>query len=152
MIILFIATVILLTIILSCGVFSFLSSIDAEPEELGKLILIISILVLSAGAVFLPFYGFHSSTGSGEHLGYITASETTGVMFKTDRIYFKTSLRSSQEDKYCVIDKDVYKRLQKVKPNQQIDIYYESYLANGIKNCAAEKAVITGFGVILDSK
>ncbi len=100
--------------------------------------------------LFFIIYGIHYSTGNGEHLGYISASETTGIIFKTKRIYFKTSLRSSQEDKYCVIDKDVYKRLQKVKPNQQIDIYYESYLANGIKNCSDELAIITGFGLIIE--
>lgn len=49
----------------------------------------------------LPFVRF-STTGEGEHVGYITAVDQDGIFFKNYVVYFKTDTRSSQEDKYCI--------------------------------------------------
>ncbi len=115
----------------------------------------INIIVISIvfSIIFVPImiiysiwgYGFHYNIGRGDHFGYITSTETNGIIFKTDRIYFKTSIRSSQEDRYCVINNKVFNGLKKLNSNDQVKIKYVSYYSNGIANCDGESAVITGF-------
>lgn len=59
-------------------------------------LLIILGLILVAGAIrFDPTY-------KGNHTGYVTAIEQTGIIFPNYTIYFKTDNSSSQEDTYCV--------------------------------------------------
>ena len=43
-------------------------------------------------------------TGSGSHVGYITACECDGVLTHACRLYLKTDTQSTQEDRYCVDD------------------------------------------------
>lgn len=42
------------------------------------------------------------TTGHGSHVGYITASECSGIVGTRCAIYVKTDTESTQEDKYCV--------------------------------------------------
>lgn len=104
-------------------------------------------ITIAAVAGLLYVNGFHYVTGKGSHLGYISSTETNGIFFKTPRLYFKTSLRSSQEDKYCVANKKLYEKLGALV-NENVEIQYTSYLANGIKNCQKEDSVVTGFKII----
>jgi hypothetical protein len=107
---------------------------------IGTLIIVIAIL---GGILYVV--GFHYQTGQGEHTGTIVATENTGVFFKTDRLYFKTDVQSSQEDSYCVIDKSLMPKLRELQTSKEkVTIKYISYFANGITNCAGESAVVTG--------
>lgn len=112
-----------------------------------------SIITLISGAILIIsvyqtlMRGIHYNTGNGTHLGYISSTETTGIFFKTPRAYFKTSLRSSQEDSYCIENMNLYKKLSNLQ-NENIIITYKSYLVNGIKICAGEDAIITGFKIV----
>lgn len=108
------------------------------------------LVIMTVGAVIffvvvLPFIGIHYQTGKGQHTGYITAVEKSGVIWKTGRAYIKTDLSSSQEDQYCVIDDSVYSRLEEASRNKEkLTIEHLSYLSAGITNCAGEDAVIIG--------
>ena len=87
----------------------------------------------------------HHETANGEHTGYVTAAERTGIFFKTFRVYLKTDTQSSQEDAYCVVDPTVYAELQKLSEQRaHVTVSYVSWLVPGIKNCEGENAVIYG--------
>lgn len=116
------------------------------PIKFGIIILTSSV-ILTISIYQILMHGVHYNTGGGTHLGYISSTETTGIIYKTPRAYFKTSLRSSQEDQYCIENMNLYKKLSNLQ-NENVLITYKSYLVNGIKICAGEDAIITGFKVI----
>ena len=97
-------------------------------------------------AVFvLPFVGWHRETGRGEAVGYVTATESNGVIFKTNRAYVKTDAQSSQEDTYCVMDDAVFSDLRKASyAKEKVTISFLSYIEAGITNCDGEDAIIYG--------
>lgn len=87
--------------------------------------------------------GIHIGTGGGDHTGYITSVEKTGLFFKTGTAYLKTSTQSTQEDAYCVIDDAVYSQLQEDSiSGVQVNVTYHSVIAAGIKECNGEAAII----------
>lgn len=103
-------------------------------------------LVVAAGLiamVVVPFTGIHIATGTGDHTGYITSVENTGLFWKTGRAYLKTSTQSTQEDAYCVIDPSVYAQLQADSVSGvQVNIHYLSWLSPSVKECDGEDAII----------
>ena len=104
--------------------------------------LIIALVIIGVIA-YLPIFGWHKETADGEHTGYITSVERTGILFKTFRVYLKTDPQSSQEDSYCVVDPAVYSQLEKLSEQKtQVTVSYFSWLVSGIKNCGGENAVI----------
>jgi hypothetical protein len=89
--------------------------------------------------------GWHRETSHGDHVGYITAVEKTGIWWKTGRAYLKTDTQSSQEDAYCVIDEGVYKQLKNFSAQKaHIKVEFADYMIRGWKLCgdAGEVAVI----------
>ena len=93
--------------------------------------------------VYAPIFGFHYEISKGEHTGFVTATEKSGIFFKTNTIYLKTDTQSSQEDSYCVIDEDVYSQLQKYSiEKSHVNVYFFSYFSAGIKDCNHEGAII----------
>jgi hypothetical protein len=99
--------------------------------------------------VSIPFVGFHYETGRGEHTGYITSVEKSGIWFKTNSAYLKTDTQSSQEDIYCVIDPEIYTQLQEVAKNKSwVNVYYFSWLSTGISNCGISGDIIYKVEVI----
>ncbi len=103
---------------------------------------VIGLLILGA-ILYVPFFGWHYSTGSGEHTGFVTAVEHNGVVFKTGRVYVKTDPQSSQEDSYCVVDPKVYEQLRSFsEAKSSVTVEYDSWLVSGLKNCGGESAVI----------
>ena len=119
-------------------------------NNVGALLIPLALLVVPFIGLFYVD-GFHYMTGNGSHLGYISSTQTHGIFYKTPRVYFKTSLRSSQEDKYCVANMALYEKLGSLT-NENVEIQYVSYLANGITHCAGEKDVVTGFKIITKGK
>ena len=106
--------------------------------------LIIAIGLLVLFVVFVvPIRGFHYETGRGQHTGYITAVEKTGVFFKTGTMYFKTDAQSSQEDKYCFTNQYTELALdQYSRSRTQVVVSYYSWLSAGIANCAGEGQIV----------
>lgn len=110
---------------------------------IGGLIVAFFVLVGLYGVFVLPFVGWHYETGRGEHTGYITAVERHGIFFKTNTVYLKTDTQSSQEDDYCVVDPEVFSKLQEYSTTKQhINVYFLSWFASGVTNCDGEGAVI----------
>jgi hypothetical protein len=104
--------------------------------------LIIAIIILGA-ILYLPIFGWHKETADGEHTGYITSVERTGLFFKTFRVYLKTDPQSSQEDSYCVVDPNIYSQLERFSQQKtQVTVSYFSWIISGIKNCGGEDGVI----------
>ena len=105
----------------------------------------ITLLVIAI-ILFLIFQviGLHITTLiDGKHTGYVTAIETGGIIWKTTTVYFKTETESSQEDKYCLIDKSLIDILkQKQKSKERITIEYRDYLIKGMVHCNAEEGGI----------
>jgi hypothetical protein len=104
--------------------------------------IILGSLVMLAVLYFFIF-GWHKETASGEHTGYITSVERTGIFFQTFRAYLKTDSQSSQEDTYCVVDPKVYSQLVQLSEQKtQVTVSYFSWLVSGIKNCGGEDAIV----------
>lgn len=104
-------------------------------------------LLAAAAVVWLvlvvPFTGAHIHIGAGEHTGYVTAVEKTGIFFKTGTAYIKTDVSSSQEDSYCVTDPAVYAQLQQASESRQkITVQFFSWMISGAAHCNGESAVI----------
>lgn len=107
----------------------------------GLVIFLIVSMVLFI--VAMPFVTIRYQTSSGEHTGYVTAVEKNGIIWKTGRAYVKTDTMSSQEDKYCVIDPDVYQQLQQYAATKtHVNVYYIDWLKKGL-SCEHEDGIIT---------
>lgn len=88
-----------------------------------KKLLLIAPIILLAGCI--------TTTTGGEHVGYITASETNGIFFKGDVVYVKTDLQTSQEDDYCVADKTTFQGLKDANvSSSKVKIVYHSEFFN----------------------
>lgn len=109
-----------------------------------KYIFIIAFILFGLWlCIWLPFGGLHYETVRGEHTGFVTAVQRSGVIFKTGSAYLKTDTQSSQEDDYCVIDDEVYSQLQQYgEKKTHVNVYFFSWLSAGVKNCNFEGAVI----------
>lgn len=106
---------------------------------------ILGIIGTVAGLILVQFTGLHINTGKGEHTGFVTAVERSGVVWKTGTVYVKTDLSSSQEDKYCVTDDAVYLRLEEASRNKEkLTLQHKSYFATGIYECGSEEAIVYG--------
>jgi hypothetical protein len=93
--------------------------------------------------IYVPIFGLHYETSKGEHTGYVTAVEKSGVFFKTGTAYVKTDTQSSQEDSYCVIDPDVYSQLQQASLSKiHVNVYYLGWFSAGIGKCNGEGEII----------
>ncbi len=101
-------------------------------------------LVFLLGVFIFPFTGLHVETGKGEHTGYVTAIEKSGLIWKTGTAYFKSDAQSSQEDLYCVADESVYAQLQDASKNKtKVTVKHHSYMMPGVTMCNGEPAIIT---------
>ncbi len=95
--------------------------------------------------LIISLTGLHVQTGEGQHVGYVTATSTNGLIFKTSTAYIKTDTQSSQEDAYCVTDKAILaelKRLSDVHAHVQVD--FIDYISNGVATCGDGSEIITG--------
>jgi len=122
-----------------------------QYDRSGTVMLVVIGWVFLIPLSFLGVYitGWHLETGRGEHTGYVTAVQKQGIIYKTGRAYVKTDIQSSQEDLYCVIDEEVYIRLQEVsKTKEKVSLKYLSWFASGVKNCEGEGDVIYDFEVL----
>lgn len=111
-----------------------MKGVSAEDVFLAFFIVFI-VAFLSGGA--LLYIGL-TSPARGSHTGYVTATETSGLIWSTPKAFFKTDAQSSQEDRYCVTNQSVYDRLltaqtirEKVTINFQNDWWMPIWECNG---------------------
>jgi len=103
-----------------------------------KLLLLLPILaILLSGCV--------TTTKDGEHTGYITALEKTGLIWKTGNVYIKSDVSSSQEDLYCVINQDVYNKLKDKSVNKEkVTILFHDEMIIAPWRCESTSGIIDG--------
>src|SRR3972149_8290591 len=112
----------------------------SEYVVYGCIVLVVLSLVVNG---FIYITGFHYETSRGEHVGYTTAVQRSGLIFKTGTAFVKTDNQSSQEDDYCFIDPQVEVQLKNfAETKERVKIGYFGWLAAGIKNCGDEGQVI----------
>lgn len=73
---------------------------------------LITIFIVVVCAFVVTLVTIFQGYGNGQYVGYVTGTEVRGTVFKTNRVYMKTSLESSQEDMFCVTDASIYTVLQ----------------------------------------
>lgn len=116
-----------------------------QKGSLGFALILIFVVALFLFSIGIGIFGLHVKTSNGAHVGYITATESNGMIFKTKNAYIKTDTQSSQEDQYCVTDDVVYKQLQELsKQKSHVEVEYIQYISNGITTCdAGNLSIIT---------
>jgi len=62
--------------------------------------------------------GFPIQSSNGQYVGYVTAVEQNGAIFKGWNVYLKTDLQSSNEDVACV-DRDNQKLIEDLQKAQE---------------------------------
>jgi hypothetical protein len=70
----------------------------------GLAAVVLFVLSICLGSFHVP--------NSGQHTGYVSSVEQSGIIWKTWTAYIKTDPQSSQEDRYCVTDPDAVSELQ----------------------------------------
>jgi hypothetical protein len=115
----------------------------------GNISIIIAALIVIVIIIGLlvTIIGIHIEiTRGGTHTGYVTAIEENGIWFKTTSVYFKTDAMSSQEDRYCLIDKSLIPILQEKEINKEkVTITFMAYFTPGWNYCKmGDIAIING--------
>ena len=110
---------------------------------------LLGIAVLILGSIFgISLLTQDIVVGEGQQRGYITAIETDRPLglWQTRTVYVKTSLDSTQEETYCILDIGLYDRLKLISPNQQVVFSFNNYFFNNPSayHCSAG-SVITSF-------
>lgn len=118
-----------------------------------KIILVVVTILVSIWFMFwhIPKVGWHVKTfENGQHTGYITAIETSGIFWKVDTAYVKTDLSSSQEDVYCLlVSDDVKEELRQKSINKEpVTVTYIDYAIRGWENCSIKSVS----GIIVGTK
>ena len=111
----------------------------------------IAILALVAiGAVlFVYFFAMFQTPNSGQHAGYITAVEESGLLFHTWIAYVKTDPQSSQEDAYCVTDSRVIASLQSdAEDRTPVTVYYAAPVMIWKWQCESPSSIINAVQVV----
>lgn len=118
-------------------------------EKIAVAFVVVSVILIAFLGVYVPIFGFNYETGSGSQVGYVSAIEKDGIFFKTDTVYIKPELESTQEDYYCVIDESLVAQLiEASRSKNRIEVKHKSLLSAGIKNCSGEGAIITNVQVL----
>lgn len=108
-----------------------------------KIVVLIIVLTLTL-TLTLTLLVSNIGVSRGTHSGVVTAVETNGWIFVTDRAYFKTSTDSTQEDTYCVQDIEVYEDLvEAAAKGERVSISFTHPLVEWKWNCGGDNAIIT---------
>lgn len=118
-----------------------------EFEEyfgMGIILFLVFMILMVFVTTLAPFLGgIHYELGRGEHNGYITATEKSGLFWQTGRAYLKTDTQSSQEDVYCVVDEEVYQDLSNaVVSKKHVVVSHLTWFMPAYWECGFEGAVI----------
>lgn len=115
-----------------------------------EVLIVVAIIGILLSLVGVLFISIPIETGNGNQIGYISATEKSGLFFKSGRVYLKPTLESTQEDEYCVFIKDekILEDLQIASDNKnRVKIYHRSWISAGLK-CEGEGAFIYKFEII----
>jgi hypothetical protein len=103
----------------------------------------ISFLIIAV--IILFFTANLHIPNSGQHTGYVSSVEQSGIIWKTWTAYIKTDPQSSQEDSYCVTDPSVVDQLKSVATQRSsVTVYYSVPLMTWKWQCGGEQSIISG--------
>ncbi len=115
----------------------------------GFIVGLVAFLLVIWGGWHLFAHGWHHQTGAGDHTGYITAVETSGLFWKTNTVYLKTNTTSTQEDAYCVVDQTVFDSLQAASVGTtHVNVHFINWFMAGFEVCGNEEPIITSVEVL----
>ena len=109
---------------------------DSTEFLIGAMIVII-ILFVGVGIFFGVIFNI-GTPNDGSHTGYVTSVEKSGLIFRTNAVYFKTDTQSSQEDKYCATDEVVDQLKQAQVEKKLVTINYKRAFLMPIWECPME--------------
>ncbi len=113
------------------------SNFDSEVG--GAMLGLVAFIV----CITLAFTANFHIPNSGQHTGYVTSVEQSGIIWKTWTAYVKTDPQSSQEDSYCVTDPNVVRDLQSAATEKSsITVYYSVPLMTWKWHCGWEQSTI----------
>ena len=102
----------------------------------------LTFVFLVIGIIVLAFTASFHIPNSGQHTGYVTSVEQSGIIWKTWTAYIKTDPQSSQEDKYCVTDPNVVSQLQFAAIQRDIvTVYYSVPWLTWKWQCGYEQSI-----------
>jgi hypothetical protein len=109
-----------------------------------KTIFSLSFFVLLAVIIIFVFiFGTIHVPNAGQHTGYVTSVEESGIISKTWTAYIKTDPQSSQEDSYCVTDLSTINQLQTASKNRTpVTVDYSAPLIVWKWQCGSEQSII----------
>lgn len=94
-----------------------------NEESITIFVVVLVFVLIFFGIFFVANFG----QSDGDHTGFITSVEKSGIVWKTWSAYVKTDVQSSQEDRYCVTDEKVVKELVEYsKTRELVNIHYHS--------------------------
>ena len=100
-------------------------------------IVVLFLLSICLGSFRVP--------NSGQHTGYVSSVEQSGIIWQTWTAYIKTDPQSSQEDAYCVTDPDVVSELQEDGASRTlVTMDYSAPLYVWKWQCGNEPSIING--------
>jgi hypothetical protein len=102
--------------------------------------------------ILIALIGFgtisHIGPNNGQHTGFVSSVEQSGIIWKTWRAYVKTDPQSSQEDSYCVTDPAVVSQLQNTEQSKEsVTVNYSSPLFVWKWQCGGESAIVNSVQV-----
>lgn len=104
-----------------------------------KALLVLVWIVVIIGGILGTMFISQFGRAEGNHQGFVTAVErTSGIFFTVDSAYVKTSLETTQEDLYCVLDPEVKAQLdQAAKDKAPVTLSFQNDLIVWKWECAS---------------
>ena len=79
----------------------------------------------------------------GEHTAYITTAQKVGLIWKTGRVYTKTDLSASNEDRFCVEDEGVFNQLVELaRSGEKVTLILHNEMIRAPWRCGREGSTI----------
>ena len=112
----------------------------------------LEILLLFIAVVVLVFTANFHIPNSGQHTGYVSAVEQSGIIWKTWTVYIKTDPQSSQEDTYCVTNPSVVRQLQSASIERTlVTVHYSVPWMTWKWQCGYEQSTIQQINTSADN-
>jgi hypothetical protein len=113
-------------------------------------IVIASFIIFVCGIQIIMAIGSHINAGKGVYSGILVETRSHGLIFKTSGAHFKTGENSSEFEDFCVTDKKVMQRLERLSPETRVQVMYKRLFTTPSWKCDVDDSsdIITDFKVI----
>jgi hypothetical protein len=105
--------------------------------------IIFTLILIILVTIFVATFAIFQTPDNGQHTGYITSVEKTGLIIQTYTVFVKTDPQSSQEDSYCVTNPNTINDLQNYeKERLPVTIFYSAPLILWKWQCSSPNSII----------